>query len=303
MSEKLESRNLGRKTWYIIAIILSGLILLISVSGIVGSWIIQDRLSDVTITLLETVDRTAGGIRTVLAEVDQPLGQMQEITQEIASTSDKISQSVGDQGLILTLLPEEQADKLVELAGSIQETLNTIEDIATSIISLYRSINNLPFVTLPSPSEDAVNSLEKSISDIKSSVDQLRQEITNFRTEAAGKIDQFTQAADQVATSIENTRDQLDQLDSDLARVQDTSQRLQNIVPTVFALSATFSTLLLAYVGYTQVEMIRLYRNRWRELGSGSTEAELAAEAPQVESVESPTLIEDEDPGSPAEEE
>ena len=257
--------KLRRKIWYITVIILSGLILLITVLGVAGNWFLMTRLSDFSVAMLGAVDRTAGGVREVLVEIDMPLAEIQRIADEIIEAGDQLSASVADRGLVMTLLPQEQTEELTELINTVQDTLTTIKEIAYSIVTLYRSIDSLPFVSLPGVEQEQIESLEEDIHGVSALIDQLSREIDDFRTNSAARIEQFTEPAAMISKQLEVTRGKIDQVDGELARLQDTSVRLQKVLPTISILAAIVITLFLAFVAFTQVELIRLYLNRLRE--------------------------------------
>ena len=54
--------------------------------------------------------------------------------------------------------------------------------------------------------------------------------------------------------------------DAELAALQDSVIRLQQIVPVALALGTVLLTIFLFYIIYTQVEVIRLFVQRWRQL-------------------------------------
>lgn len=286
MSEVSKSPQTGRKIWYAAAIVLSGIVLLISALGVFGSWVLMDTLGDISETMLGAVDRSAGSVRMVFSDVDDTLGEIQVITDSLVDSRDQLSQAVSDQGLLMTLLPEEQTDKLIELSDQVEQTIETIGEVASSIVSLYRSINRLPLVNLPALEQDEIETLEADINQVRDSITELRQGIEDFRSEAASTIDRITQPLDRVSSQLEQSRNRLEEVDQQLAELQERAQRLQDLTRTIFVLLAVFSTLFLAYVGYTQVEVIRLYLGRWKALGDSSQpEAmEEATPEPQQES-------------------
>ena len=283
MSEVKQSPQLGRKIWYTAAIVLSGIVLLLCAVGVFGSWLLMDTLGDISETMLGAVDRSAGSVRMVFSDVDDTLGEIQVITDSLVDSRDQLSQAVSDQGLLMTLLPEEQTDKLIELGDQVEQTINTIGDVASSIVSLYRSINRLPLVNLPALEQDEIETIEADINQVRDSITELRQGIEEFRSEAARTIDSITQPLDRVSSQLEQSRNRLVEVDQQLAELQERAQRLQELARTIFGLLAAFSTLFLAYVGYTQVEVIRLYLGRWKALGESSQPAAMEEATPEPE--------------------
>ncbi len=93
----------------------------------------------------------------------------------------------------------------------------------------------------------------------------------------------MTEAATRISDRLVEVLDKLVALDAELEGFQQTVAGVRSGVPTAFAISALLLSLLLVFVAYTQVEMIRLYVGHWRLLGA--TSASLPPEAPVLAEV------------------
>lgn len=255
-----------RKVWYVIAITLSVLVLVISSVGVIGTWILERTLVDVTQNLLSATAKTAGGLRQVAAQIDRESGELRQISSAVSAASLKIGQNIEDKGLAATLLPAEQEQKLNATISRIQETLSDVREILTAGITMYRSIDRLPFVNLPGLSEDKVAEIIQNVADIQATVEELRQGVADFRSNVAESVGRITQAADRVTQGLDNLHARLAELDRALAALQDLALRLEAAVPLTFGLAAFLLTIFMAYVAYTQVEIIRLLVGRWKAL-------------------------------------
>jgi hypothetical protein len=286
------------KVWYGIAITLSVLVLLISSVGVIGTWIIEQTLVDVTQSLLTATINTAGGFRKVAAQIDQESLELRQISSSISAISLKIGQNIEDKGLVATLLPVEQEQKLNAQISQIQDTLSTVREILTAGISMYQSINRLPFVSLPGLSEEQVGEISQAVADIQATVEELRQGVASFRSGVSEGVGRITQAADRLTQGLDNLHAKLTELDQGLAALQDLAQRISEVVPLAFGLVAVLLTILMAYVAYTQVEIIRLLVRRWKALSPAAVTA-----APVIPAaVEESTTVEPEQLTAPAEE-
>ncbi len=167
----------------------------------------------------------------------------------------------------MVLLPEEKEQKLTEAAGMVQDTYQGFHETITSSLELYRSINRLPFVSLPGPDEDQINKIETSFTMIQTSVTTLRSEVADFRSGVTGKIDKITGAANLLNNEITRIKHELTRLDARLAAIEAFSIRLQKRIPSLFVTVAVIVTLLLGFLIFTQVEVIRLYVSRWWRAG------------------------------------
>lgn len=272
MMDDQNNRNLGKKVLYTAAITMSAIVILLSVVGILSVWLVKPPVEDTAVSLLVLVERSAGRMRRVNSRVDQTMGELQMITTEIADASIQLSQNVTDKGLVMVLLPEEKEQGLVDKISSAQATFDDIRDTVAQILDVYHSVNRLPFVSLPGLSEEQVAEIENSVAQTRELVETLRSEIADFRAGVSGTVDQVEAVANLLTDEIILVRDDLSQLDSDLAALEALVVRLQRVIPTALLTSAVIISLLFAFVVYTQVEFIRLFVARWRRLSADVAE-------------------------------
>ncbi len=260
-------KKTGHKIWYVIAIILSCLVLLLSVAGIAGIWITNRAVTNAVGNLVVRVETMTGNLRTTLQGFDQKLANMQAITTNISQSSATLSSQVASQGLINTLLPESQDQNLSQMAASVQESISTVRDVVSTAVAIYNSLDQLPFVNLPGPSQAQVDKLTGTIDTLQTAVDNVKNAITTFRAGAAKTIDQVTTAVNTLTSRLGDARSQLADIDTRLANAQSALERLKQTITNVLLLLSILVTLFLLYVIYTQVEVIRLYVQRWRAAG------------------------------------
>lgn len=278
------SRHTGRKIWYGVAIALCGLVILLSVVGVVGTWVVGSSLSATITQVLLVVENTAGSLSELVVQVDQGIVRFEENTTAIRSATQQLSQNINDKGLVLTLLPEEREQALVTQASELNETVQSVVDALNAGLELYRTIDRLPFVSLPGPAEETVAGVEKAIADTQALVQQVAEGIQTFRAGVTQEIARVTTLLDEINARLGAARQNLAQLDSTLLAVKDAAARVREVVPLVFTLVSIFATLFLSWIIYTQVEVIRDYVWRWKSLGAG-------AEALPVESPPAPGAL------------
>jgi hypothetical protein len=279
MNSKSNS-SLGKKILYACVIGMSSLILLGSIVGIIGVWLVERPLSDAAVTTLSLVEKSTAIVRASNTRVDQALAGLQVKTTEISDASQQLSQNVADKGLVLVLLPEEKEQQLINTASSVRDTYTGIRESIGKGLDLYRSINRMPFVSLPGLSDEQMAKIDASVSKTQSLAEALRSEIADFRTGVASTIEKVDAAATLLNNEITQVRDTLSELDSRLAALEVLMIRLQQVIPSVLLVIAVIISLVFAFIIFTQVELIRLYINRWRLLGQpqGSLPAETLAQ-------------------------
>lgn len=279
MSTETKSGNTGKKIWYGFAIAFCGLVILLSLIGVVGTWVVSGGISRTVTQVLVVVENTAGSLSATVGQIDQGVAKLDETATRIRSATDQISQNITDKGLVLTLLPEEREQELATQANDLQETVNSVVDALNAGLELYQTIDSLPFVSLPKPQADTIARLEKTIADTRSMVTQIVEGIRAFREGVSQEIDNVTGILDQISAGLGSARENLAQLNNALLALQELAARARSIAPVVFNIVSLVLTLFLAWVIYTQVEVIRQYTRRWKSLNLAVAEA-LPAETP-----------------------
>jgi hypothetical protein len=262
-----KNTHLSKKILYALVITMSGLILLLNVGGIIGVWAVGRPLSNVAVSALKVVETSAKGIQTYTARVDEPLATLQEKVTEITDATQQISANVSDKGLVKVLLPEAQEQQIAQQASSVRDTFDGIKETLSTGLDMYRSIDEIPFISLPALSNDQMQQIEKSVDQTQAQAETLRSAIADFRSGVTDKIDKVESTANGLNEEIQHARDDVAQIDSNMAELEARSVRMQrNIIGIITAISVILS-LIFAFVIWTQVEMIRQYVARWHLLG------------------------------------
>lgn len=266
MSAQPRIRNMARKIWHTMAIMLSVLVLLSSAAAVMGTWVALRSITDLSLAAFSLVEDTAIDLRQAGKRIDQSLAEMQTVATEIAQAAAQIGPNVADKGLIAALLTDEQEQMLLEGSRSVGETVTTIRDLLTTGIELYQTIDSLPFVTLPRPSHEEVAQIEHSIVDSQARAEELKRNTKAFRTGASAEIGKVEEDALRLNERLDASRTRLARLDADLANLQDLVVRLKTTIPRILTLLAFVLTIFLLYVIYSQVEVILIHVQRWRSL-------------------------------------
>jgi len=292
MSEQ-KTKQIGRKILYIAVITLSVVIILFSSLGLIGIWMVQRPLSEAVVSFLVLVEESANLAQQVTEKVDVIIERAEEITTSISTATAEFSGEVTDKGVVMVLLPEENELQLTETVNSAQETFAEIRGVIENILNLYQTVDSIPFVNLPGLSKDQLEGVTAAIDETSEKVAALRAEIEAFRSGVTEKIDLVADATAQLTADISELRSGLARLDSSLAEIESLAKRLLVIVPGLFIGSAVVLTLLFAFIIYTQIEVIRLYTIRWKQLG-GFVSIEEVTPSSELEPVDDEPGEEDE---------
>jgi uncharacterized phage infection (PIP) family protein YhgE len=239
------------------------LVLLLSAAGTVGIWIGRGAAIDVNDSLMEGVDQLAGAGRQGATRLGEGVDEIRVSVGEVESAVDEVAQDVSDKGLVMTLLPPEKEEKLVNTADNISEILNSITSVVETAFDLYKAVDDIPLVNLPKPEEAKVQALTDDVQEIQDGVDQLAADIQDYRDGAASGVSKISEAAGKVNDRLETTNQNLSDLDSNLADLQTRANDWQGRFRTMATIIALVVTLFLIWIIFAMVNLIMKY---WAEL-------------------------------------
>ncbi len=252
-----------QRIFAIISIVLSVLAVLLVVIAMIGTWIIRSVTIDVSAATLDGVNQLSQVGRNGILRLDNGFANLREPVGEVQSAAEQLAQSVEDQGLIMTLLPAEKEQELQSAAQEIRDTFDNIKEVISTSISLVQAIDRMPFVDLPGPNMERVQTIEEGIESIRADVSNLRTNIQEFRQGAAGGILNVSDAAADLDARLAEKQDDLAALDNQLEALQEAANQLKQTIATAMTVAAIVLTLLFAWIIYALVVLIL---NAWYDL-------------------------------------
>lgn len=261
--EEKKTLTTGRRVWLWTAVIVSAIVLILSVGGIVGSWVGRSVVIDVADGVLDGVHQLAAVGREGVGFVDGHAEDLRVTVGEVETAVDQISQNVTDQGLVLTLLPPEKEQRIENAADRVGETAANIRAIVDSVVGLIDAVSKIPFISLPAPDPLKVEALQSDIAAIQAGADQLTSDIQAFREGTSERIDTITEGVGNVNDRIVGIQDKLDAIDANLDGLQTRTGELKSQIRTLTFIAALVVTLIMLWVIYAMVVLIR---KDWSEL-------------------------------------
>ena len=274
MPNKTLSRFFAGLTLFFCAIVL-----LISLAGIVGTWVAGRALTDASLTLLDGVDRTAEKAHQAIGRVNAGLTQVNDEVSSLEAATTQLSQNVSDQGLVLTLLPQGREDALSAKVQQFVEEFNNVRAVVAGALHLYQAVDALPFVNLPKPDGERVQTIANLASEIAATVKDLNARITEVRSNAAGAIAKVSDALGNAKDRLAKIATELNTLDAQLLAVQARAVQLKQTIPVAITVAMIVLTLFMAWVAYTQIVVMR---GAWRKLRAPGVSSDVALPSAEV---------------------
>lgn len=270
MKSEYSSKTLsrGRRVWLWLAISISSLVLLLAAAGIVGAWVGRSEGIRFADRALDGVYELAGVGRQGAIRLNEAIGDLFLVTSEVELAVTGLAQSVTDRGVVVTLLPPEKEQQLTESAQRLSDTITSILDVVRTAVSLAEAIDSLPFVNLPKPEEAKLQTMQQNVQEINMAVEQLAADVQSFRDGVATEIGRVATAVNQVNQQLTSTQQSISETEAALARLQTRTQELKQTVRRVLTITAIVLTLLLSWIIYALVVVIRQH---WQTLTPAQT--------------------------------
>jgi len=220
-----------------IVVVLSVLGLAAMLAGVVGSWIVRNKVTDITVNLLTVGETAVAATSEGLNRVDDRLDVSQEniatLEDDIVSAGEKLDET----NLVGTVIANNISE---ETAASISEARATAVTIAGTVAALDEAVNaanDIPFVNL----DGFVPTL---IGDAAAGLTQLEEDMAEFRTgvqerreeRISTSVDFFTGLTSEMSKTIGDIQTNRNEIDG---RMDATSTKLAQAkvsLPRIFTL-------------------------------------------------------------------
>ena len=251
------------------AITVAVLFIGLSLVGIFGAWFVDRKATDVALkgfALIET------GVQVVDAGVSRVNELVATSRTEVRQASETIA-AVGPQAransAVLNALNDRLETSLAPRIEQIQKVLAPVREALGNVANAVSFLNSLPMMADRAPRlaalDDAFNRLEELSADGKQLRGTLRELVagqnTDISAQTVATLNGLTQRIDtrlgKVQTDIQGTRD-------DLAALQLRLNTRKSRLLLAFNLVALLSTVMLAWIVYTQVVVVQHHWSRVR---------------------------------------
>jgi len=250
----------------IVVIVLAILGILVSLAGIIGTWIVNDRVSTgITLVLdgvqtgLQVVDRSLDRINTVLESA-------REDVQTVADAATQLETGIEESTPVLDLLSKTVGEELAPKLDSTRETFISLRDSLVAFNDTLEAVNTIPGVQVPTLTEELQTTSDR-LSDASLKAEELRTSIAEFKAGTASALvspitDRTTRIDNELAVIQSNIQDYRAEIE---ARQEAIAQLRKKLMFWIDLLSVIVS-LALVWGGFGQFVLVYL---AWKYLKTG----------------------------------
>ena len=244
------------------AIGLAVLFIGVSLFGSFGAWFVSRKASDVALKGFRVIEIGVGVVDAGVGRVDDLIGTCRTEVKQAAETITAAGTPGQPNGPVLNALNERLETRLAPRIAQMQQALAPVRDALASVGNAVSMVNSLPMMADRAPRlatlDETFNRLEGMSADATQLRSTLRAVVAEQKSgitpETVASLHGLTQRIDtrlgEVQTNVQSVRGDVDALQT---RLDTRKSRLL----FAFNLLALLMTLMLAWIVYTQVVVIR----------------------------------------------
>ncbi len=265
--------------WTLIVISVIGI--LVCTLGVVGSWMINDRLTQGVLGLLSKADTAITRVEDLLTLADAQLKDAGTAIDTVREAASKLGDRIEKNSPVLDRISQILNEELGPTVNKIRDTFLKIEERVSAVNNTIAVINALPGIELP-PLDIQFEGLNDRVSQVVDTVQQLQQSIADFKAGIVQSMAPFMERLDRISGF-------LVRLDQDMNTYLDKVNKLQtalaraklNIPSTInkitLSISIIFLWVILAQIGLILVARVYIKTGKmvWELIPSRKSEETL----------------------------
>ena len=253
------TRGTIKRILAVVVMIFSVLVLLLSLTGIAGTWIVRNRLNTdlvVIVTATEArVSTTKQGLDRLEAVLAQARSQITTVEQDVQAFGADLEQNRP----LLAAISDKLGLNLAPLLDSAREIMTTVRETVVAVDSAIEAINAIPFVSVPVPELESVKKLSQDVDNFRTEVQNLRTAIEQRRSEIIGGAISFvTTPTSQLGSALDEMQAAISDYSQQLSGVQEELAAFKSAIRRWLTWTAVISTLILLWLVFSQSVLLVL---------------------------------------------
>jgi chromosome segregation ATPase len=241
-------------TWIIIVISILGI--LACLAGVVGSWVINQRLTDRILSLLSGVQTQLSSAEGSLVNARDQLNTAKTALQSIHEVASQLGSNAEQNSPLLDKISTIFNEQLSPVINSIRERFNPIREAILSVNSKLETLNALTGLQLPTLTPQ-LNALNDRIQELSQAVQQLQTSIQEFKTGVVENLlTPFLAKLDQITNLVSNLEQSVNGFLDRIHNLQAAVTGLQASLPRTIDLITILLSILLIWMILAQISLI-----------------------------------------------
>jgi hypothetical protein len=259
------------KTIRFAAIALAVVFIGLSLVGIVGVWLVDRKATDVALKGFGLIEIGVGVVNSGVARVNDLITTSRTEVQQASETVITVGVQAAANSPVLNALNERLETSLSPRIAQMQQVLAPVRDAIGTIGNAVSVVNSLPMMADRAPRLAALDTAFTRLEELSADSTQLRGTLralveaqkTDVTAETVATLKALMQRID---TRLAEVQANVQGVQADVAALQVRLETRKSNLLFVFNLVALVSTLMLAWILYTQVVVIQHFWRRPRSV-------------------------------------
>jgi len=257
------------KTIRIAAIALAVLFIGLSLVGIFGAWFVDRKATDVALKGFGLIEVGIGVVDAGVGRVDELIAASRTEVRQAPETITAAGAQAQANSPVLNALNERLETSLAPRIAQMQQVLAPVRDALGSVGNAVSLLNSLPMMADRAPRLAALDDTFNRLEGLSADTTQLRGTLRALVAEQTSDVAPETVAAlkgltQRIDTRLGEAQANVQAVRADVAALQVRMDKRKSLLLLIFNLLALLSTLMLAWIVYTQVIVIRHHWARLR---------------------------------------
>jgi len=241
------------------------LFIVLSLLGIVGVWWVDRRATEIALKAFSLVETAVGVVEAGVARIEGLIAASRTEVRQAAETITAVGARAQANSPVLNALSERLETSLAPRIGQMQQALAPVRDAVATIGNAISLANSMPMVADRAPRlaalDEAFNRLEQLSADTTQLRGTLRAlagaHLSQITAETVAVLNGLTQRID---TRLGEVQAGVQEVQADIAAWQVRLDARKSRLLFIFNLMALLVSLMLAWIVYSQIVVIRYHR-------------------------------------------
>jgi hypothetical protein len=273
----VESEDIGtsmpilEKTTRFAAIALGILFIGLSLFGIFGAWLVDSKATDVVLKAFGLIETGVGVVNAGVARVDDLIATSRTEVRQASETITTAGAQAQANSPVLNALNERLETSLAPRIVQMEQVLAPVRDAVGTVANAVSLLNSVPIMTDRAPRLAALDETFNRLEELSADATQLRGTLRALVAEQNSDVTAQIVATlnglmQRIDTRLGEVQADVQGVQADVAALQVRLDKRKSQLLLVLNLLALLSTLMLAWILYTQIVVIQHHRARMRRL-------------------------------------
>jgi hypothetical protein len=243
----------------VIIMAISVLVLVVSLTGIVGAWIVRAQLTTDLVGLATEAEARASTIKRGLDLLDTTLTRARVQVAAVEQDVQTFGADVEENKPLLTAISDKLGIELSLLVDSAREIMTSIREAVAAVNSAIEAINAIPFVSVPTPELNTLQKLSQDVESFRTEVQDLRAAIDRRRSEIIlGTVSIVTTPTSLIGSTLGEMQASVSGYSQQLSAVRERLSNFKSAIERGLTWAAVILTLILLWVAFSQIGLLVL---------------------------------------------